>query len=157
MFYMLKNVVSIFIICVCILSGLVMSDCLRLSWTIARQAPLSMEFSRQEYWSGLPFPSPGDRPYPGIKPTTLRLLHWQVDSLPLHHLGNPHVHSTFHLKLEQYRACRRYRERLELFLSTKNEHTLKCFYYWVLGKPSNALQNQITQMGQSLAYSSLIT
>ena len=37
-------------------------------WTVARQAPLSMGFSRQEYWSGLPFPSPGDLPDPGIKP-----------------------------------------------------------------------------------------
>ena len=37
-------------------------------WTIAHQAPLSMEFSRQEYWSGLPFPSPGDLSDPGIKP-----------------------------------------------------------------------------------------
>ena len=36
--------------------------------TVARQAPLSMGFSRQEYWSGLPFPSPGDLPYPGIEP-----------------------------------------------------------------------------------------
>ena len=35
-------------------------------WTVARQAPLSMEFSRQEYWSGLPFPSPGDLPNPGL-------------------------------------------------------------------------------------------
>ena len=37
-------------------------------WTIAHQAPLSMGFPRQEYWSGLPFPSPGDLPNPGIKP-----------------------------------------------------------------------------------------
>ena len=37
-------------------------------WTIAYQAPSSMGFSRQEYWSGLPFPSPGDLPYPGIEP-----------------------------------------------------------------------------------------
>ena len=37
-------------------------------WTVACQAPLSMEFSRQEYWSGLTFPSPGDLPNPGIKP-----------------------------------------------------------------------------------------
>ena len=37
-------------------------------WTVARQAPLSMGFSRQEYWSGLPFPSPGDLPNPGIEP-----------------------------------------------------------------------------------------
>ena len=37
-------------------------------WTVAHQAPLSMGFSRQEYWSGLSFPSPGDLPDPGIKP-----------------------------------------------------------------------------------------
>ena len=45
----------------------VMSDSLT-PWTVAHQVPLSMEFSRQEYWSGLPFPSPGDLPDPGIKP-----------------------------------------------------------------------------------------
>ena len=39
-------------------------------WTVARQAPLPMEFSRQEYWSGWPFPSPGDRPNLGIKPVS---------------------------------------------------------------------------------------
>ena len=38
------------------------------SWTVARQAPLSMDFPRQEYWSGLPFPFPGDLPKPGIEP-----------------------------------------------------------------------------------------
>ena len=38
-------------------------------WTVAYQTPLSMGFSRQEYWSGLPFPSPGDVPDPGIEPT----------------------------------------------------------------------------------------
>ena len=40
-------------------------------WVIACQAPLSIEFSRQEYWSVLPYPSPGDLPYPGIEPTFL--------------------------------------------------------------------------------------
>ena len=43
-------------------------------WTVAYQASLSMGFSRQEYWSGLPFPSPGDLPEPGIEPG---LLHWR--------------------------------------------------------------------------------
>ena len=45
-------------------------SCVRLfatPWTVACEAPSSMEFSRQEYWSGLPFPSPGDLPNPGIK------------------------------------------------------------------------------------------
>ena len=46
-------------------------------WTVARQASLSMGFSRQEYWSGLPFPSPGDLPNPGIEPTSPA---WQADS-----------------------------------------------------------------------------
>ena len=42
-------------------------------WTVAYQAPLSMGFSRQQYWSGLPFPSPGDLPDPGIEPGSLTL------------------------------------------------------------------------------------
>ena len=46
-------------------------------WTVAHQAPLSMGFSRQEYWSGLPFPSPGDLLDPGIEPRSLAL---QADS-----------------------------------------------------------------------------
>ena len=50
--------------------------------TVAHQAPQSMGFSRQEYWSGLPFASPGDLPNPGTEPASLCLLHWQVDSLP---------------------------------------------------------------------------
>ena len=45
-----------------------MSDSLAMSWAVAHQAPLSMGFLRQEYWSGLPFPSAGDLPDPGIKP-----------------------------------------------------------------------------------------
>ena len=53
---------------------------------VARQAPLSMGFSRQEYWSGLPFPPPGDLPDPGIEPTSPAL---QADSLPLSHWGRP--------------------------------------------------------------------
>ena len=48
-------------------------------WTVAYQAPLSMEFSRRECWSGLPFPSPGDLPDPGIE---LRSPALQADALP---------------------------------------------------------------------------
>ena len=48
--------------------------------TITHQVPMPMEFSRQEYWSGLSFPSPGDLPDPGIKPASPAL---QADSLPL--------------------------------------------------------------------------
>ena len=55
-------------------------------WTVARQAPLSMGFPRQEYWGGLPFPSPGDLPDPGIKPGSPTL---QADSLPSEPPGKP--------------------------------------------------------------------
>ena len=48
-------------------------------WIVAYQAPPSMGFSRQECWSGLPFPSPGDLPDPGIEPRSLAL---QADALP---------------------------------------------------------------------------
>ena len=55
-------------------------------WTVALQAPLSMKFSRQEYWSGLPFPSPGDLPDPGIKSRSPAL---QADTLPSELQGKP--------------------------------------------------------------------
>ena len=53
--------------------GLVAKSCLNLvtPWTVACQAPLSMGFSKQEYWSGLPFPPPGDLPGLGIEPESL--------------------------------------------------------------------------------------
>ena len=51
--------------------------------TIAHQGPPSMGFTRQEYWNGLPCPPPGGLPHPGIEPTSLGFVHWQVGSLPL--------------------------------------------------------------------------
>ena len=72
--------------CACVHRTLLCTlSCVRLfvtPWTVAHQAPLSMGFSRQEYWSGLPFPIPGDLPDPRIEPMS-RLLHWQADSSPL--------------------------------------------------------------------------
>ena len=64
--------------CVPTLNCSVISDSVTL-WSIAHQAPLSMEFSRHEYWNGLPFPSPGDLPNLGIEHRSPAL---QVDSLP---------------------------------------------------------------------------
>ena len=57
-------------------------------WTVAHQAPPSIGFSRQEYWNGLPFPSPGDLPNPGIKPTSPTL---QADSLPAEPQGKQKI------------------------------------------------------------------
>ena len=55
-------------------------------WIVARQAPLSMGFSRQKHWSELPCPSPGDLPDPKIEPTSLNLLHCRRILYPLSHL-----------------------------------------------------------------------
>ena len=65
---------------------LVVSDSFMTLWTVAHQASLSMGFPRQEYWSGLPFPSPEDLPNPGIKPKPPAL---QAESLPAEPSGKP--------------------------------------------------------------------
>ena len=69
----------------CGLSRSDMSDSVT-PWTVARQAPLSLGFSRQEHWRGFPFPSPEDLPDPGIKHTSPEL---QMDSLPSESPGKP--------------------------------------------------------------------
>ena len=71
--------------CVCA-SHSVVSRFFVTPWTVTRQAPLSMEFSRQEYWSGLPCPAPGDLPNPGIEPRFPAL---HTDSLPFVPPGKP--------------------------------------------------------------------
>ena len=77
---------------------LVPQSCLTLCnpWTVAHQSPLSKEFSRQEYWSGLPFSSPGDLLNPGNKPVTLAL---QADSLQTEPLGKPSSQNSHHQKV----------------------------------------------------------
>ena len=72
--YMPYNFFGFLFLYYCLLLCLVdffCSETLVTPWTVARQAPLSMEFPRQEYWSGLTFPPPGDLPDPGIEPTSL--------------------------------------------------------------------------------------
>ena len=64
---------------------------------IAHQAPLSMEFPRQEYWSGLPFPSLGDLSDPGIKPATPA---WQADSLPLKSHGDIYIYIYIYIYID---------------------------------------------------------
>ena len=59
-----------------------------ISWTVAHQAPLPMGFSGQDYWSGLPFPAPGDLPNPGIESVAPVAPALQVDLLPLSHQGS---------------------------------------------------------------------
>ena len=73
-------------------TGEILYCCLQLFvilWTVALQAPLSLGFSRQEYWSGLPGPPPGDLPDPGIEPKSPASPALQVDSLLAEPLEKP--------------------------------------------------------------------
>ena len=67
-------------VCACVLSCFICVHLCATPRTVARQAPLSMGFSRQEYWSGLPCPPQGIFLTQGLNPCLLRLLHWQADS-----------------------------------------------------------------------------
>ena len=73
---------------VCVCACPVTQSCPTLcgSWIAACQDPLSMGFPRQEYWSELPCPAPGDLPDPGVN---VSVLHWQAGYLLLSHLGSP--------------------------------------------------------------------
>ena len=75
--------------CLCMLNHFSRVHLFAILWTIAHQAPLSMGFPWQEYWSGLPCPPTGDLPDPGIKPASLRALALQAVSLPLVPRGKP--------------------------------------------------------------------
>ena len=81
-------------------------------WTVTRQAPPSMGFSKQEYWSGLPFPSPGDLPDPGIK---LRSPALQVDSL----LSEPPLPFIEWLTVSSYTPMKKIMEKKESQLCIK--------------------------------------
>ena len=74
-----------------------MFDSFETTWTAACQAPLSMGFPRQEYWNGLPFPSPGDLPDPGIEPVSPALAGRFFTAEPP---GKPPVIRYFPLKLK---------------------------------------------------------
>ena len=75
-------------VCICC-SLIANSNSFVTPWTVAHWAPLSMGLPREEYWSGLPFPSPGDLPDSGIEPLYPIL---QADSLPLRHQGRPYMY-----------------------------------------------------------------
>ena len=70
-----------------------LQSCLTLAtpWTVTHQAPLSMGFSRHEYWSALPCPSPGNLPDPGMEPVSPVAPALQADSLPLSYRRSPQI------------------------------------------------------------------
>ena len=101
-----------------------MSDSFVTLWTIASQAPLSMGFSRQEYWSEFLFPSPGDLPYPGIKPTSPALpgRFFTTEPPALEGIGNHSAYNDTGIKnnidcnsgLESLEGGRETREKVQL-------------------------------------------
>ena len=96
-----KNICEYMCVCVCTFNIIIIFlwacvlncfSCVQLfatPWTVACQAPLSMGFSRQKYWRGLPYPSPGDLPNPGIEPASLKYPALAEGSLPLAPPGKP--------------------------------------------------------------------
>ena len=99
-------------VCVCVLSHFCCVRFCTTLWTVTHQAPLSMRFSRKEYWSRLPFPPPGDLPHPGTESLSLYLLHSQTGSLPVAPPGKDQLVYT----------C-------ELHLSLKLNYPLRCLTY----------------------------
>ena len=102
-------------------SSQVISDSFATSWTAACQAPLSMGFPMQEYWSGLPFPSPGDLSDPGIElgsPASAG-----VDSLPLSHQGSPHWNISKPWKKEILTQVTTQMKLEDIMLSEISHHT----------------------------------
>ena len=77
------RLIHVVVCCCCLVTKLCATP-----WTVAYQALLSMGFPRQEYWCGLPFPSPEDLPDPGMQPASSPPCVLQADSLPLSHLGS---------------------------------------------------------------------
>ena len=76
---------------VCVQSCFSHAHLFEILWTVASRSTLSMGFSRQEYWSGLPCPPPGDLPDPGTEPVSLAAPALQADSSPQSHWGGPHL------------------------------------------------------------------
>ena len=113
-------------------------------WTVAYQAPLSMGFSRQEYWSGLPCPLPGDLPNPGIKPRSPTLL---ADSLPSEPPGKPKNSGVGSLSLLQGSFLTQESNCIAVWSNLHCRRILNHLSY--LGSPCSGLKNTNT-----LSYSS---
>ena len=94
-------------------------------WTIAHQAPLSIGILRQEYWSGLPFPSPGNLPDPGIKPGSPTL---QADALPSEPSGKL-THSYRHVSV-RFTSIRLFAQCVQLCNDTHCNLCTMCTFHW---------------------------
>ena len=121
-----------FQMCECVLSHFSCVWLCATLWTVACQAPLSMGFSRQAYWSELPCPPLGDLPNPGIKPMSLACPALTTDSLPLPPPGKPMFQITWQhsedLEIKKWKSCSQGNVHLCDYLTKKN------VYYLMLNK-----------------------
>ena len=115
---------TIFPLDACLLSHFSHAQLFMTPRTVVHQVPLFMEFSRQEYWSGLPCPPLGDLPGPGLNPCLLHLLHWQAGSLPLE---PPEMHSND--KILENRRSSELISYSYLILQRKKIHNLNQVYF----------------------------
>ena len=125
-------------------------------WTVACQAPLSMGFSRQEYWSGLPCPLPGDLPDLGIEARSSAL---QVDSLPSEPPGKPEQACFYRLKLHQLCSLKRHcsgKLPAVLRTSASNAPFLPMSFGWVVSSGSTPPKRQ-THFSVNISLSRLPT
>ena len=102
-----KDIFILQAICMCA-CGLSHFSCVQLCatlWTVACQTPLSMRFSRQEYWSGLPCPPPGHLPNSGIEPTPLAALTWAGGFLSLVPPGKPRLSVYMYVFIRKHFMC----------------------------------------------------
>ena len=131
-------------ICVCVcVKSLSRVRLFATPWTVARQAPLSMGFSRQGYWSGLPFPSPGDLPNPGIEPGSPAL---QEDALLSEPSRKPQVSFKTH-SLENFNWSRKDSQQ------TPALRRQRCYNYLTRSVMIKVLQLPIVSMLQMKRYS----
>ena len=102
-------------------------------WTVACQAPLSMEFSRQEYWSGLPCPSPGDLPNPGIESRSPTLLAYSLPTALSPKLAKASYHHITYLSIKGL-----------IFVPEGNWAPVRARSWWWTGRP-HVLQSMGSQ------------
>ena len=116
-------------------------------WTVARQAPLSTGFSRQEYCSGLPCPSLGDLPDSGVEPVLLTSLHWQVDSSPLAPAGKLRIYVSSSVQFsrsvvsDSLRPYELQHARLPCSSPSPGAYSNSCPLSWYAIQPSHSLSS----------------
>ena len=129
-----KLLCKIFCLCVTCAQSLSHVHLFVTPWTAACQAPLSMVFSQQEFWSRVPFPTPEDLPNPGIELTSLAPPELQVDSLQLYHLGSAILLiSWFKLELKELpKKCPGTMKQKPTTMHQNHSITLACVQSWFL-------------------------